>query len=1316
MRNLRLLNRGRIAPEPLTHPDLRIVDAVFDPALDAVLVAFAGDEAGCIEVQQLSKDGLAHVLAAFPSACADVLAMAHFADTAEVTFVLGNGEIVVARYDMGSGDEGSAEIVGLFDSGVLAAAWSPDEETVALVTGDRKLVVLSRQLEPIAEKTLDPRDAQLTDSKHVSVGWGRAETQFQGRGFKALEREREAMKHAGLDLRENAPLRDPTVAQGQRGTLSAWDDGRIRISWRGDAEFFAVSTVEDASEGERRVTRVFSRDGALDSVSEAVDGVEHNLAWRPSGVLIATTQRTHDDVGNAFIQLSFFERNGLRHGEFDTRLDAHTEGVDALAWSCDSSLLALVVRSRVLVWCTRNYHWYLKQELHVDAGVDGNRVIFAKFHPEKPMQLMVGTDRGGLLVYDFASSTARGASSLDAGMVAVVNGRSVLITPLGVANVPPPMAYAELELPASVVDVCVSASSEAFGAVTSDQNVHVARASLEELADGTARLVTVEKLLFATAENLVKQVCAIADAAMAVLVDSAHASHVVLLATDHPARVVAFCELETRAVLVKSAADYSAAVVECIDGTVVEIDASGAVTRAGHLPKLCVDVDVAVPGTCAERRVFGLASSGKLYCGGEELAAGVTSFQITDQLLAFTNAHAQLFFVHLDAATTRAGFTFTAGTDSAADERVRQIERGAMLVTCIPSKYTVVLQAPRGNLETISPRIMVLAGVRRFLAVEDYWRTFMVCRTHRIDLDLMYDYDRDAFERNAERFVQQINRTDYLDVFLSCLHAEDVTQTKYRDTLTENATSEHMREENALGDASVDALADRTRKIIINKEVRAPTEKVNRLCQIFLDVLLRPAFEHKFMQTRVTAYACQAPPDLKGALTLIASLDSAHQDAMVSHLCFLLDVNALYKHALELYDVGMALAIAQKSQMDPKDYLPFLQHLHVQDPLQRRFLVDHHLKHHAQALQWLADMGDDTRARFYDYVVAHTLYKPALAIARYDDITTRAVYALYADRLFNDKKYVEAALAYEYLGQRERALESYLLCKRWVEALSLACADNRQLTETARKLVADLRESHNYCAAAEIASHVLGDIEDAILLFCQGYRFDRAILLAAELKQDAFLASVVDVQLGEAFGVVAELVADCSSQCQSQLRRLRELRQKASDPLAFYGAHADDADTPDNVSVAASDTSTASFFTRYTGKTGGTAKSGASRKTSKNRKREEHKRAKGRKGTVYEEEYLIRSVGRMVKRMDQTEGDAEALIEGLVRRGRMEQAHQLQQSWVGLVAFLKEHIVEIHTMSERGRERIDDDGNLYFIEEIPVPVIREFKIFELLDF
>ena len=49
------------------------------------------------------------------------------------------------------------------------------------------------------------------------------------------------------------------------------------------------------------------------------------------------------------------------------------------------------------------------------------------------------------------------------------------------------------------------------------------------------------------------------------------------------------------------------------------------------------------------------------------------------------------------------------------DESLRRVERGSKIVTVVPCDTKVVLQMPRGNLETIHPRALVLSCVRKAL-------------------------------------------------------------------------------------------------------------------------------------------------------------------------------------------------------------------------------------------------------------------------------------------------------------------------------------------------------------------------------------------------------------------------------------------------------------------------------------------------------------------------------------------------------------------------------------------------------------------------
>jgi elongator complex protein 1 len=133
---------------------------------------------------------------------------------------------------------------------------------------------------------------------------------------------------------------------------------------------------------------VYSREGQLDSVSEPVDGLEGALSWRPSGNLIASVRRTSDKL-----EVVFFERNGLRHGQFDLRVNA--EELTALVtpltvkWNSDSSVLAVSYTDKVQLWTMSNYHYYLKQELKFPETAA--RTALCTWHAERPLAVAIST-------------------------------------------------------------------------------------------------------------------------------------------------------------------------------------------------------------------------------------------------------------------------------------------------------------------------------------------------------------------------------------------------------------------------------------------------------------------------------------------------------------------------------------------------------------------------------------------------------------------------------------------------------------------------------------------------------------------------------------------------------------------------------------------------------------------------------------------------------------------------------------------------------------------------------------------------------------
>jgi elongator complex protein 1 len=87
----------------------------------------------------------------------------------------------------------------------------------------------------------------------------------------------------------------------------------------------------------------------------------------------------------------------------------------------------------------------------------------------------------------------------------------------------------------------------------------------------------------------------------------------------------------------------------------------------------------------------------------------------------------------------------------------------------MPTSLSLVLQMPRGNLETIFPRAMVVAGIRKLIEEKNYKKAFTHCRTQRVDMNILYDHAPEQFLANVTLFIDQVKKITYIDLFLSSL-------------------------------------------------------------------------------------------------------------------------------------------------------------------------------------------------------------------------------------------------------------------------------------------------------------------------------------------------------------------------------------------------------------------------------------------------------------------------------------------------------------------------------------------------------------------
>lgn len=219
------------------------------------------------------------------------------------------------------------ENVGTFDEGIKASCWSPDEELLAIVTGSNQLLSMTKSFEPLSELPLQTKDFGI--NAPVNLGWGEKSTQFHGSVGK------EAAK-AGGSVSTSSEITEEDLK------LKEDDDGKVRISWRGDSAWFSVSSLEKIeSDPEKRVRtiRIFSRVAELSSTAERTINLRGSLSWQPSGSIIASTQKF---VGGE--RVVFFERNGLRRYDFELREGGRVSSrVRELSWNADSTILGVWV-------------------------------------------------------------------------------------------------------------------------------------------------------------------------------------------------------------------------------------------------------------------------------------------------------------------------------------------------------------------------------------------------------------------------------------------------------------------------------------------------------------------------------------------------------------------------------------------------------------------------------------------------------------------------------------------------------------------------------------------------------------------------------------------------------------------------------------------------------------------------------------------------------------------------------------------------------------------------------------------------------------
>eukprot|EP01130_Rhizamoeba_saxonica_P018104 TRINITY_DN8970_c0_g1_i1.p1 TRINITY_DN8970_c0_g1~~TRINITY_DN8970_c0_g1_i1.p1 ORF type:complete len:1235 (+),score=288.72 TRINITY_DN8970_c0_g1_i1:3753-7457(+) len=1031
-------------------------------------------------------------------------------------------------------DTKSCDVVGTIEVGILTMAWSPDYEIVVFITGEGKILAMTQDWQVVSELYFSP-------------------------------------------------------------DISNWDHNTsVNISWRGDGNYFAVSSIEEG----KSIFRVWERDIIHHSTSESnILNQGSLISWRPFGNLIASTQ-----INETEEKIIFFERNGLQHGEFSL-IHKNSHILD-MRWNSESDILTILLKlengeESLQLWATNNYHWYLKQEFTYKTEISS-----ILWDEESSVDLHIVTKGGIYYHYHFAWDVhiSEGNDEENLSNIAVIDGDNLLLTPIKQIVMPPPMAPLKLHFPGELIRG-VSFSNNYEILVHTRKHMYI----YEKVVDFDDEPNLKYKLDVPQEFGCLRQALFLDESIFAILatldgdrlvkydIDTEESNFLLIQSgiSDFYSNSVLKLFKYNNSIYV----EFEDGAVHSVDNDDIEIDLSFAPIIKLENP--CPWIKI----TKMDGEVSVISrSNNNLYIRGNLISAECNSFAIHKDYFVYTTINSKMYFMNLEKSIEFNKDVLEKQWKH--DNATRELETGAEIVGLVPCGTLIVLQMPRGNLESLHPRVLTLSFLRNLVLNCEYYDAFFFCRRHRLDLNLFYDINPDMFISRLDHFVKSIEEPTYIDLFIAALRPDDITNKEYIYQWEEKS--------------------EISQRELPKMNQPATKSKINYICEQ-LHSLLVDYDEEKYFNQILSTLVKRDPPQIEEAMNIVRDVylqgNTKQVNKALTHLIFLVKVNTLYKVALGMYDFDLILLVAQKSQMDPKEYMQFLAKLQKMEENVRKYNIDVFLERYDKALNNIFNAGDEYFDEALQLIVDKNLFKLAINIYKEDKEKLDIIRDNYGNYLSTIKEPVLAGLQWCACEQTQKAIDIFRDVGHWRKVLYLSAKIGEDVTYIAEELVEEMENNYQYREAAIVYETYLEQYDDAIHALVSVNEFDEAIRLCYKYDETALIESSIIPAVKRLATELVENYKGKHVKLQSDYNRLLEVRHKklTSIPTIF----------DENASVAGSEASSifsmgSTVYTFASGTTFNSSVSISSSKTTKSRRNKRKvKKYSGRKGTEHEQEYLI---------------------------------------------------------------------------------------------
>ncbi|KAL5112737.1 putative elongator complex protein 1 [Taenia crassiceps] len=630
---------------------------------------------------------------------------------------------------------------------------------------------------------------------------------------------------------------------------------------------------------------------------------------------------------------------------------------------------------------------------------------------------------------------------------------------------------------------------------------------------------------------------------------------------------------------------------------------------------------------------------------GECVMRSCSSFVIHSDFLLVTSLENQLFtvplaFESLEFQSVVASLKKLLRNNSAA---FRALESGARLVTAVARASKTVLQMPRGNLEEIHPRSLIFKYLAPFFDSSHHADAIETMRRHRINFNLLYDYDPHKFLSNVSNFVHQVTSPEHITLLVSDLNEEDITKTEYNGFFGSKQPSARA----ILAQSAAQLRDHLPRASIIEPH---STTKVNLACEALLKAMLPEPV--KFILPILVCYVKVQPQAVEKGLAILKDFkDKGNVDVWergLRQLQYYVSPVNLFHIALGTYDLVLAEAMVERTQLDPKEYQPCLQQLRalcahsgasdMASTSYQHARIDLLLHRYSKALQGLHSAGLPYWEEFCEVVRKRKLFSQALDLLETGTPQFSEISRLWARELVASQRLVAAGEVHLRANHFASAALLFLSTNsthRWRVAVACATAaptadgeeketlSAEEVRCQAQRLAKNLTSLGRFEEAVSIYSECLQDYESAVNVATEGGLWLEARRLAQHVANTSSMTALLKRSALKAYEDVAARLTTETEDFYKTLQRLLEVRAERKERILNVTGTGDEvfdnadselfSDTESVVSV----TSTGSHGSSFS-KTSG--------RSQKNRRKRERKKWSTKRGSRFEEVALIQAL------------------------------------------------------------------------------------------